>query len=151
PTAPSANMRWMCGMSRCPTLPAHTSARRAGPAEHSPAARRAARPTLRGRVAPSGFARRPRGGVGACGPGAFAVMIVTRRPLRGGQRREGRGAAMMVHIVKLPVLVLGLCALSLGAIQAQDYPTRTVKIIVPFPAGGTADAMPRLIGDWLSR
>ncbi len=34
---------------------------------------------------------------------------------------------------------------------AQDYPTRTVKIIVPFPAGGTADAMPRLIGEWLSR
>jgi tripartite-type tricarboxylate transporter receptor subunit TctC len=26
-----------------------------------------------------------------------------------------------------------------------------VKIIVPFPAGGTADAMPRLFGDWLSR
>ena len=35
--------------------------------------------------------------------------------------------------------------------RAQDYPTRAVKIIVPFPAGGTADAMPRLIGDWLSR
>ena len=35
--------------------------------------------------------------------------------------------------------------------HAQDYPTRPVKIIVPFPAGGTADAMPRLIGDWLSR
>src|SRR5262249_55945879 len=28
---------------------------------------------------------------------------------------------------------------------------RTVKIIVPFPAGGTADAMPRIIGDWLAR
>src|SRR6266567_6633882 len=37
------------------------------------------------------------------------------------------------------------------ATRAQDYPTRAVKIIVPFPAGGTADAMPRLIGDWLSR
>src|SRR5947207_6303840 len=37
------------------------------------------------------------------------------------------------------------------AVPAQDYPTRAVKIIVPFPAGGTADAMPRLIGDWLSR
>jgi tripartite-type tricarboxylate transporter receptor subunit TctC len=37
------------------------------------------------------------------------------------------------------------------AASAQDYPARTVKIIVPFPAGGTADAMPRLFGDWLSR
>lgn len=35
--------------------------------------------------------------------------------------------------------------------QAQDYPNRPVKIIVPFPAGGTADVMPRLIGDWLAR
>ena len=33
----------------------------------------------------------------------------------------------------------------------QDYPDRAVKIIVPFPAGGTADAVPRIVGDWLSR
>jgi tripartite-type tricarboxylate transporter receptor subunit TctC len=26
-----------------------------------------------------------------------------------------------------------------------------VKIVVPFPAGGTADAVPRIVGDWLSR
>jgi tripartite-type tricarboxylate transporter receptor subunit TctC len=35
--------------------------------------------------------------------------------------------------------------------RAQTYPTRPVKIIVPFPAGGTADAIPRVVGDWLSR
>jgi tripartite-type tricarboxylate transporter receptor subunit TctC len=35
--------------------------------------------------------------------------------------------------------------------RADGYPTRTVKIIVPFPAGGTADAVPRLVADWLSR
>ena len=35
--------------------------------------------------------------------------------------------------------------------QAQNYPTRTVKIVVPFPAGGTADVMPRILADWLSR
>jgi tripartite-type tricarboxylate transporter receptor subunit TctC len=34
---------------------------------------------------------------------------------------------------------------------AQDYPTRPVKVIVPFPAGGTADAMPRVVADYLSR
>ena len=35
--------------------------------------------------------------------------------------------------------------------KAQGYPDRPVKIIVPFPAGGTADAVPRLVTDWLSR
>src|SRR5262245_17894169 len=35
--------------------------------------------------------------------------------------------------------------------EAQDYPTRAVKIVVPYPAGGTADVMPRIIGEWLSR
>jgi tripartite-type tricarboxylate transporter receptor subunit TctC len=34
---------------------------------------------------------------------------------------------------------------------AQDFPSRPVKIIVPFPAGGTADVMPRVFGEWLSR
>ena len=34
---------------------------------------------------------------------------------------------------------------------AQDYPAHTVKIVVPFPAGGTADVMPRIFADWLSR
>jgi tripartite-type tricarboxylate transporter receptor subunit TctC len=34
---------------------------------------------------------------------------------------------------------------------AQDYPSRAVKIIVPFPAGGTADLMPRIFSDWLSK
>jgi tripartite-type tricarboxylate transporter receptor subunit TctC len=38
-----------------------------------------------------------------------------------------------------------------SALHAQDFPTRPVRIVVPFPAGGTADVMPRIVGDWLSR
>ena len=38
-----------------------------------------------------------------------------------------------------------------GGLRAQDYPSRAVKIIVPFPAGGTADVMPRIFGEWLSK
>jgi tripartite-type tricarboxylate transporter receptor subunit TctC len=41
--------------------------------------------------------------------------------------------------------------LAASSARAEDYPARTVKIVVPFPAGGTADIMPRIIGDWLSR
>ena len=33
---------------------------------------------------------------------------------------------------------------------ALDYPTRPVRMIVPFPAGGAADISGRLIGQWLS-
>jgi tripartite-type tricarboxylate transporter receptor subunit TctC len=33
----------------------------------------------------------------------------------------------------------------------EDYPQHAVKIIVPYPAGGSADLLPRVIGDWLSR
>jgi tripartite-type tricarboxylate transporter receptor subunit TctC len=50
----------------------------------------------------------------------------------------------------LPALALALVAMAIP-VRAQDYPARTVKIIVPFPAGGTADVMPRIIADWLSR
>jgi tripartite-type tricarboxylate transporter receptor subunit TctC len=53
-------------------------------------------------------------------------------------------------LVGAALLVSAPIALSHHA-AAQDYPSRPVKIIVPFPAGGTADAMPRLIADWLSR
>jgi tripartite-type tricarboxylate transporter receptor subunit TctC len=34
---------------------------------------------------------------------------------------------------------------------AQEYPRRAVKIIVPFPAGGAADLMPRVVFDAVSR
>jgi tripartite-type tricarboxylate transporter receptor subunit TctC len=50
---------------------------------------------------------------------------------------------------------LALCLAASNALEsparADGYPDHTVKIIVPFPAGGTADAVPRLIADWLSR
>ena len=48
-------------------------------------------------------------------------------------------------------LALAAMLAPLPQADAQEYPSRPVKIIVPFPAGGTADVMPRLIGDWLSR
>jgi tripartite-type tricarboxylate transporter receptor subunit TctC len=47
--------------------------------------------------------------------------------------------------------IVGAVLALLPDAQAQDYPTRSVKIVVPFPAGGTADVMPRVFADWLSR
>ena len=47
-------------------------------------------------------------------------------------------------------LVLALIALHPPVARSEDYPARPVKIVVPFPAGGTADVLPRIIADWLS-
>ena len=64
-----------------------------------------------------------------------------------GSKNQSHGGVLRRSMLCLSV---GLLTLSSPA-QAQDYPNRAVKIIVPFPAGGTADIMPRLIGEWLSR
>jgi tripartite-type tricarboxylate transporter receptor subunit TctC len=62
---------------------------------------------------------------------------------------EHRGIAARAAIA-LTVAVAVLFSVAKTA-KAQDYPSHPVKIIVPFPAGGTADVMPRLFTDWLAR
>ena len=48
-------------------------------------------------------------------------------------------------------LQIALVVLAASPAVAQTYPDRAVKIVVPFPAGGTADVLPRVVADWLSR
>ena len=50
------------------------------------------------------------------------------------------------------LVTLGLCLLAglAAPAAAQDYPTRTVRIIVPFGAGGPADVYARFLGQHLS-
>ncbi|MGC1250450.1 MAG: tripartite tricarboxylate transporter substrate binding protein [Xanthobacteraceae bacterium] len=63
------------------------------------------------------------------------------------------GANTWRHTVAFAATALAMTFLTLSIRQAhaQNYPARTVKIMVPFPAGGTADVMPRIFADWLSR
>src|SRR5438046_9921578 len=44
----------------------------------------------------------------------------------------------------------GFFLLAVSAASAQDWPARPVRIIVPFPAGGSADLMPRIVAEKLS-
>src|SRR5215468_8557406 len=53
------------------------------------------------------------------------------------------------RILQLAAVSAALPKLPRGA-MAQSYPSRPVRVIVGFPAGGTGDILARLIGQWLS-
>ena len=54
---------------------------------------------------------------------------------------------MRISIIAIPLAIpLALCA-SFAPAQAQDYPTRTVTLIVPFPPGGSTDVAGRILAD----
>jgi len=48
------------------------------------------------------------------------------------------------------VLIALFLTLFTFAAHAQEWPARTVRIIVPFPPGGAADALPRIVADKLT-
>lgn len=48
------------------------------------------------------------------------------------------------------ILICALAALAAGGAQAQSYPTRPVKLVVGFPAGGPADIFGRIFAQGLS-
>jgi tripartite-type tricarboxylate transporter receptor subunit TctC len=49
------------------------------------------------------------------------------------------------------VAMLALVAAAPATALAQDWPSRPVRFIVPFPAGGSTDVAARVVGDYLSR
>jgi tripartite-type tricarboxylate transporter receptor subunit TctC len=52
-------------------------------------------------------------------------------------------------MLMLGALSFGLSAT--GAVTAQSYPTKPIRFIVPFPAGGSTDVGARVIAEYLSR
>ena len=47
-------------------------------------------------------------------------------------------------------IMAAMLAASSGAAFAQDYPTRAITLVVPFPAGGGVDTVARIVGEKLS-
>ena len=54
-----------------------------------------------------------------------------------------------IRIFLAAVFALG-CATP-GISQSQSFPSRAITVVVPFPTGGTADLLPRMIAPLLSR
>src|SRR2546427_8269672 len=49
------------------------------------------------------------------------------------------------------LLAAALCGFPLALdAQPRAYPNKAVRIVAPFPAGGSADVIPRIIGEKLS-
>jgi len=46
---------------------------------------------------------------------------------------------------------LGLATVGIGPVEANPFPNRPIRMIVPFPAGGTLDLAARVVGEQLSR
>jgi tripartite-type tricarboxylate transporter receptor subunit TctC len=65
------------------------------------------------------------------------------------------GPRTRVRRCRLASAALGLVLAALAGLPlsfaGEDYPQHAVRIIVPYPPGGSADALPRILGDWLSR
>ena len=57
----------------------------------------------------------------------------------------------MTRISTLAAAMLFATAMLPAASQAQDFPNRLVRIVVPYPAGGGVDGMARALGEGLSQ
>lgn len=56
----------------------------------------------------------------------------------------------MTHLIFRMALALALLLSVAASPQAQDYPNRPVKIVVPYPAGGSNDVIARILAQRLS-
>jgi len=55
----------------------------------------------------------------------------------------------MKRLLLATVAALSLTAMSVTVAQAQDYPSKPIKIVVPFTAGSATDIMARIVGEKL--
>ena len=57
----------------------------------------------------------------------------------------------MIGRIKSAFVVLAAVAALCGIARADDYPSRTITMIVPYPAGGPSDVVARIVADGMSK
>ena len=87
------------------------------------------------------------------GSASKAAESLARAHDEGGSIRHGRNGNLCVMKRLLPQAALLACAASIciSAFAQDTYPSKPVRIIVPFPAGGVADLVPRIAADKLTK
>src|SRR6266571_7392128 len=75
---------------------------------------------------------------------------MTRKAQRNGRARlENLRREILMRL--LPTLLTGLSVLLWpGLAAAQDFPSKPIRLIVPFPAGGPNDIIARVVGQRMS-
>ena len=57
----------------------------------------------------------------------------------------------MRHFLNVTLFAAMLCTLFVVSTLAQVFPSRTIFIVVPYPAGGSTDVLARALGNELSK
>src|SRR5439155_2266609 len=68
--------------------------------------------------------------------------VISTRRMTKRRNRMRRARMSQLRVFVLAAFALGFASAAL----AQSYPTKPIKIIIPFPPGNTMDIMTRLIG-----
>lgn len=70
---------------------------------------------------------------------------------RGVSRRPGDNMRKHLYSLLAACMAATFIAPAVAAAESASYPDRPIKIVVPFPAGGTSDVLGRLVGDKLAQ
>src|SRR5689334_14941378 len=75
--------------------------------------------------------------------------MTRRRPIDYELEKPPRDETM-IGMARLSLALMASMLMQFGVASAQDYPNRSITLIVPYPPGGGVDAMARLVGEKLS-